>query len=119
MSRKILSSAIGWAVFEGLLLAMQIRHERDMDEGKVVVSDAELELTHGFDKGGGFNVAYCSSKLRGYKMEKLECDDCRDRDVRRLTSTIQTSGSSPDSSTGILETRSIQSWIAFVTCGTI
>jgi len=35
------------------------------------------------------------------------------------TSMIQTSGSSPDSSTGILETRSIQSWIALVTCGTI
>jgi len=35
------------------------------------------------------------------------------------TSMIQTSGSSPESSTGILDTRSIQSWIALVTCGTI
>ena len=35
------------------------------------------------------------------------------------TSTIQRSGSSPELSTGIFETRSIQSWIAFVTWGTI
>ena len=35
------------------------------------------------------------------------------------TSMIQTSGSSLESSTGILDTRSIQSWIALVTCGTI
>jgi hypothetical protein len=35
------------------------------------------------------------------------------------TSTMHTSGSSPVSSTVTLETRSIQSWIAFVTCGTI
>lgn len=35
------------------------------------------------------------------------------------TSTMHTSGCSPVSSTGILETRSIQSWIAFVTWGTI
>ena len=32
---------------------------------------------------------------------------------------MQTSGSSPDSSTGIFEMRSIQSWISFVTWGTI
>lgn len=39
--------------------------------------------------------------------------------VDEHTSTMQTSGSSPDSSTGTLETRSIQSCISFVTWGTI
>ena len=37
----------------------------------------------------------------------------------RRTSTMQTSGSSPVSSTGIFDTRSIQSWIALVMWGTI
>lgn len=39
--------------------------------------------------------------------------------VKRHTSIMHTSGSSPVLSAGILDTRSIQSWIAVVTCGTI
>ena len=40
-----------------LLLAVQIGDEGDVDEAKVGWADAELELTHGFDKGRGFDVA--------------------------------------------------------------
>ena len=48
-----------------LLLTVHVGHERDVDECKVVVADAELELTHGFDEGGGFDVTNCAAELGG------------------------------------------------------
>jgi hypothetical protein len=34
-----------------------------MDESEVLVADAELELTNGFDEGGTFDVTDGSTKL--------------------------------------------------------
>ena len=97
-----------------LLLAMHIGNKGYMDEGEVLVPDAELELSHRFDERRGLNVTDSPTELSS--QDKWVYYD-RNVDIR--TSTMQTSGSSPVLSTGILETRSIQSCIAFVTCGTI
>ena len=45
------------------LLSMHIRNERDVDERKILVADAELELPHRLDKGRGLDIANCSAKL--------------------------------------------------------
>jgi hypothetical protein len=96
------------------LLAVEVGNQRNVDEGKVIVSNAELELTHGFDERSGFDVSDCTAELWD------TFNDCRDYTrTETRTSTIQTSGCSPVSSTGIFATRSIQSWISFVTWGTI
>lgn len=42
---------------------MHVRHEGDVDEREVFMSDAELELLHGLNKRRGFDVANCSAKL--------------------------------------------------------
>ena len=34
-----------------------------MDQREIVVSDAKLELAHGFDEWSGLDVSDCSSKL--------------------------------------------------------
>ena len=94
---------------------MHVGNERDMDEGKVFVSNPELELPHGFDERRRLDVADGTAELFIGENEIYRyVHHCSGR-----TSTMQTSGSSFESSTGILDTRSIQSWMAFVTWGTI
>lgn len=106
-----------------LLFAVHVGDERDMNECEVFVADSELELTHGFDEWGGFNVTDSTPKLKKqwatFHPPIVIRMLSRNKRQEEHTSTMQTSGSSPVSSTGTLETRSIQSWIAFVTCGTI
>ena len=34
-----------------------------MNEGKILVSNAELELAHGFDERSGFDITYRATKL--------------------------------------------------------
>jgi hypothetical protein len=46
-----------------LLLAAHDGHERDVDEGKVLLSDAELKLAHGLDEGRALNVAHRAAEL--------------------------------------------------------
>jgi hypothetical protein len=46
-----------------LLLAMHIRNQRNMDKSKIAVPDPELELSHCFDKRGGFNITDSTTKL--------------------------------------------------------
>lgn len=46
-----------------LLLAVHIDDERNVDERKVVWSDAELELTHRLDEWRRLDVTDCSSEL--------------------------------------------------------
>jgi len=48
----------------GLLLAADNGDERDVDEGKVVVADAELELAHGLDEGSRLDVTNGTTKLK-------------------------------------------------------
>jgi len=84
---------------------MHIRYKRDMDERKVLVANAELELPHRLYEGRGFDITNRSAQLsmrlseQGTRLNKREGH----------TSTMQRSGSSPVSSTGILDTLSIQS----------
>jgi len=55
------------------LLAVHIWHERDVDECKVFITNAELELSHCFDEGGRFDVAHCTTqlhRLRPYPAQK-------------------------------------------------
>ena len=82
------------------LFAVHVGNEGDVDEGKVVVADAELELTHGFYEGCGLDVADGASELTDCEQQAMTGDS-----RRRRTSTMQTSGSSSVSSTGIFETR--------------
>jgi hypothetical protein len=72
------------------------------------VADTELELAHGLDEGSRLNVTNGTTKLHVSSVT-----------VPRLTSTMQTSGSSPVSSAEVLATRSTQSWTALVRWGTI
>ena len=88
-----------------LLLSVHIRHERDVYERKVLVTNAELELPHCLYKGRGLDIANRSAELTMYVFEWAK-DDC---EYAKHTSTMQRSGSSPVSSTGILDTLSIQS----------
>lgn len=46
-----------------LELAVDGGDETDMDERKVVVSDAELELAHGLDEGCGLDVSDRATEL--------------------------------------------------------
>jgi hypothetical protein len=88
-----------------LLFSMHIRYERDMDERKVLVANAELELPHRLYKGRGFDITNRSAQLSMTLSEKSTRLNKREGH----TSTMQRSGSSPVSSTGILDTLSIQS----------
>lgn len=47
----------------GLLLAADDGDEGDVDEGKVLVADTELELAHCLDEWGGLDVTDCSAEL--------------------------------------------------------
>ena len=38
-------------------------HKRHMDQRKVIVAHAELELPHRFDEGRGLDVADCAAEL--------------------------------------------------------
>lgn len=49
----------------GLELAVNGGDKGDVDEGKVVDSNAELELTHGLDEGSRFDIADRSAELFG------------------------------------------------------
>lgn len=103
----------------GLELAVDRGDERDVEEGKVVLADAELELPHRFDEGRRLDVANSAAELQreetsaasARRMRQLQCS------VKVRTSMMQTSGSWSDSSTGMRATRSTQSWMASVTCG--
>ena len=99
----------------GLELSVDGGDERDMDEGEVVMSDAELELAHRLNERGRLDVSDRSTKLR----TRVRCQPSRHSesvdDCSVLTSMMHTSGDFADSSTGIWATRSTQSWIASVT----
>lgn len=43
---------------------MHVGNEGNVDKGKVVVTNAELELTHSFDEGSGFDIANGSTELQ-------------------------------------------------------
>jgi hypothetical protein len=76
-----------------------------MNKRKVVMTDSELKLSHGFYERSRLDITNSTSELRGIVNQGTIIV----RRERSDTSMIQTSGISPDSSTGILETRSIQS----------
>ena len=86
-----------------LLLPMHIRYERYMDQSKIIVTDAELELPHGLYEGCRLDVTDGSTELGNASASRALAI------TTQHTSTIQTSGSSPVLSTGIFATRSIQS----------
>lgn len=46
-----------------LLLAMHVGYQRNVDQSKVFVADAELELAHSLDEGSGFDIAHGASEL--------------------------------------------------------
>lgn len=48
----------------GLEFSVDGGYETDVDQGKVVDTDAELELTHGLDEGGGLDISNGSTELR-------------------------------------------------------
>jgi hypothetical protein len=98
-----------------LLLSVHIRHERDVYKRKVFATDTELELSQRLYKWCRFDIADRSAELAIY----VNKEEAREYIKSTLTSTMQRSGSSPVSSTGILDTLSIQSWMASVTWGTI
>jgi len=88
-----------------LLLSVHIRHERDVYKRKVLATDTELELSQRLYKWCGFDIANRSAELTIYVNKGKAREDI---EVIH-TSTMQRSGSSPVSSTGILDTLSIQS----------
>lgn len=47
-----------------LLLAVHIGDKRYVDEGEVLVSDAELELPHGFDEWRRLDITDSTAQLR-------------------------------------------------------
>ena len=47
----------------GFLFAMHIGDHRDMDKSEIVMSDAELELSHSLDKGCRFDISHSATKL--------------------------------------------------------
>ena len=47
----------------GLLFAMHIGDHRDVDKSEIVMSDAELELSHSLDKGRRFDISHSATKL--------------------------------------------------------
>jgi hypothetical protein len=94
-----------------LLFAVHVWDKRHVNQSKIFVADAELKLAHCFDERGRFDVTYGASQLKDIISYSITARKPLQRG--ELASTMHTSGSSPVSSTGILETRSIQSWIAF------
>ena len=76
-----------------------------MYKRKVLATDTELELSQRLYKWCGFDITNRSAKLIIY----VNKEKAREYTEVIHTSTIQRSGSSPVSSTGILETLSIQS----------
>lgn len=46
-----------------LLLTVHVGDKRNVNESEVFVADAELELTHGLDKGCGLDVTHSPAKL--------------------------------------------------------
>ena len=42
---------------------MHIGDHRDMDKSEIVMSDAELELSHSLDKGCRFDISHSATKL--------------------------------------------------------
>jgi hypothetical protein len=93
---------------------MQVRDERNVDARKVGVADAELKLPHRLDERRGLNVADGPAEL-AQPVSETEPKVTS----TMFTSMMQMSGSSAVSSTGILATRSTQSWMALVKWGTI
>jgi hypothetical protein len=55
----------------GLLLAMHVRDERHVNQGKVLMTDAKLELTHRLDKRGRLDVTDGTSKLHDIRARVL------------------------------------------------
>ena len=92
------------------LFPMHIRHKGNVDECEILRSNAELELPHCLNERCRFDVTNSSSEL-----EKNAEQQGKDTARMGGTSMMHKSGSSSVSSTGIFETRSIQSWIALVT----
>jgi len=88
-----------------LLLSVHIRHERDVYKRKVFATDTELELPQRLYKWCRFDIANRSAELAIY----VNNEKARESKKVIHTSTMQRSGSSPVSSTGILDTLSIQS----------
>jgi hypothetical protein len=83
---------------------MHIRYERHVYESEIFMTDAELELSHCLYKGRGLDIADRSAELTTQLSRTA-----REQTGAGHTSTMQRSGSSPVSSTGILDTLSIQS----------
>lgn len=50
------------------LLAVHVWYKRHMDQGEVVVTDTELELSHGFYEWRGLYVTDSASKLNRYTL---------------------------------------------------
>ena len=88
-----------------LLLAVHVRDERNVNQREVFVANPELELPHGFYEWRRLNVSDRPPELN---VTKTFSYNTVAQAIAR-TSTMHTSGSSPVSSTGIFETRSIQS----------
>ncbi len=83
---------------------MHIRHERHVYKSEVFMTNAELKLPHCLYKRGRLDIADGTAELP-IKVSRV----AREWTGLKHTSTIQRSGSSPVSSTGILDTLSIQS----------
>ena len=47
----------------GLLFPVHVGNQRDVDESKVLIADAELELPHSFDKWCRFDIAHSTTEL--------------------------------------------------------
>jgi len=63
---------------------MNIRNKRHMDQTKVFAADTELELVHGLDKGGRFDVADCSAELwKGEGLVYVHIGEERRKGVRK------------------------------------
>lgn len=54
------------------LLAVHIRNKGDMNQGEILIADAELELSHGLNEGCRFNVPDGTSKLLELESENME-----------------------------------------------
>lgn len=57
---EIPNRGLSWLRLE---FAVDRGDKRDVKESKVVVTDAELELTHSFNEGGRFDVSHGSTEL--------------------------------------------------------
>lgn len=100
----------------GLELAVDRGNERHVEERKVVLADAELELPHRLDERRRLDVTDRAAELVAGEF-LVNVVSPASSNMFPLTSMMQTSGAWSDSSTGICATRSTQSWMASVTCG--